>query len=519
MSSILLDHLGRVNASLHFRRINGILRIDSKIIEVRNLLGTRTKRLLLLSRSIVTIIVGLRRSGIKTILLNPARGVGRKVSIEHAGEVTSVSIKRTVIKEIIGPLNEPLSKGKPLRKRLYRVPLREGTPKIVFHRPIARPLRANLGTVSTVVPVKHNRERLVVKSHRAKGATVTVSAVLGRHRTCLGKRPMCYVCITVNRGNSAVTSVIGALGSGNTVSCAVMITTATTSATTLHCCTPFTNTTVKRCFHSANHRTLIMCSSLSGRTITCHRISLVLHHPSNERTCPKSVFCLRSELLRHTTGVVKRRRITRGVGSLPRTLRKGIETKNSLATLPVVRARTKSISTCVPAGIVSVASNRVFLRTSLFGRNFHPTVGIKVSISHINKDTRVEDVGGITKALGVSRTRCHRLRSFSGFDDSLSRVATVTLSGNQGGGQLLVRPRCSPVPMKRRVTILCYNIGNLLESLTLRRISSFRATFLDGLHTFRARSILGPLSRKRVSRAISKVVRGRTTSVITKLGR
>lgn len=518
MSRILLRRLGNVSARLRFSRIKGILRIDSNMTHVCNLHGTRTGRLLRFRGNVVTVIVGLRRSGMNTMLLNPASRVGRKVIIGHAGHVTSVGINRNVLKHIVSPLNMPLSNHKRVNKRLYRVPLRHGTPKIVFHRPIGRPLRAKLGSISTVVPVKHKRHRLVVKSHRAKGASVTVSAVLGRGSGCRTKGPMCYVCMTVNRGNSAMTDLIGALHRHNTVSCAVIMTTATTSPTTLRCFTPFTKTTVKRCFHSANQSTLMICSSLSGRTMTCHRMSLVLHHPSNHRTCPNSVFCLRSQLLRHTTGVVGRRRITRRVGSLPPDLGNGMGTNNSLATLPVVRARTNSISTCVPAGIVSVASNRVFLRASLFGRNFHPTVGINVSMSHIKNDTRVGDVGGITNALGVSRTRCHRLRTFSGFDDSVSPMATVTVSQKHGGGRLLVRPRCDPVPIKRRVTVLCYNARDLLHSMPLRGIRSFRGSFLRVVHTSRRGSILSMLSDNIVGSSMATVVRGMTTSATRPFG-
>ncbi len=518
ISSMLLRRLGKVGASVHFSRMNAILRIDSNMTHVCNLLRTRTGRLLRFRGNIVKIIVGLRRSGIKTILLKAASLVGRNVGIGHANHVTSVHIDRRVLNHIVSPLNMPLSKHNPVRKGLRRVPLRHGTPNIVFHRPISRPLRAKVGTVSTVVPVKHKRHRLVVNSHRANGATVTVSAVVGRHATCSTKGPMCYVCMTIKRGNSAMTGVIGALHRGKTVSCAIIITTATTSPTTLRCFTPFTKTTVNRCFHSANHRTLIICSSLSGRTITCHRISLVLHHPSKHRTCPNSVFCLRSHLLRHTTGVVGRRRITRRVGSLPRDLHKQIGYNNSLATLPVVRARTNSMSTCVPAGIVSVASKRVFLRASLFGRNFHPTVGINVSMSHMKNDTRVGDVGGITNALGVSRTRCHRLRTFSGFDDSVSTIATVTVSQKQGGGGLLVRPRCDPVPMNRRVTILCYKIRDLVHSVTVSRIPSFRRTFLRSLHTGRRTSIVSILTSNGVSGKIAAVVRRITTSAVGTFG-
>lgn len=510
ISTVLHRRLRKVDANVQARRMNAILRIDSNMTQVCNLSGTRTGRLLRFSGKVRTVIVGLRRSGIKTILLKPASRMGRNSVIGHAKHVTSVGIDRNVVKHIVSPLKGPVSKGKRVAKRTYRVPLRHGTPKIVFHRPIGRPLRANVGTISTVVPVKHKRHRLVVKSHRAKGASVTVSAVVGRHNGCRTNGPICYVCMTVKRGNSAITSLIGALRRGNTVSCAVVIDTATSSPTTVRCFTPFTNTTVNRCFQSDKHRTLIICSSLSGRTITCQRISLVLHHPSKHRTCPKSVFCLRSHLLRQTTGVVGRPRITQRVGSLPSDVGSGMGNNNSLATLPVVRARTNSISTCVPAGIVSVASKRVFLRASLFGRKGHPTVGINVSMSHMKNGTRLGTVGGITKALGVSRTRFHRLRSFSGFNNRVSTIATFAVSGKRGGARLLVRPRCDPVPMRSRVTVLCYNARKLLGKIPLSGIRSFRGRFLRRLRASRRRSMLSVLGAKAVGSSVQGGLRRAT---------
>lgn len=159
----------------------------------------------------------------------------------------------------------------------------------------------------------------------------------------------------------------------------------------------------------------VIFSSLSGRTITCHRVSLLLHHPPNHRTCPNSMFCLRSHLLRHTSHIGTT--CMRGFAG-----NRIINGANSLATLPVVRARTNSISTFMPAGIVSVASNRVFLRSDLFGSNVHPTIGTNVSMSHINNTTRAGVVGGLSNNVHATLTRCHRLTTFTRFTSSQSTI-------------------------------------------------------------------------------------------------
>lgn len=205
---------------------------------------------------------------------------------------------------------------------------------------------------------------------------------------------------------------------------------------------------------------LIVCSSLDGRTVTCQALSLLLGHTPNHRTCPNSIFCLRSHLLRHTTH-----------------LSSGLK-KNSLATLPVVRARTKSMSTCVPAGMVSVASKRVCLRARVFGTNFHPTVGTKLSISHMKKTTRVGTVGGVTTPVHARLTRCQRLTTFTRFNSRLSTSADRGLTRKRQLGRVLGRPRCRPVPITGRVIVVCTTIGGCLVSVPMRRVLRFRSTLL-----------------------------------------
>lgn len=438
--------------------INAILRINSNVTQVCNLRGIVTDRLLRFRSNAINVTLGLRRSGMNTILVNSNVGVHRNDPMSTANGVTSMPINSTVLNHMISTLTHPVSNGNSVttaRAHLVRSP----TPNVVTQGSICRPVRAKVATVSTVVPVKQNRHRLVVNSHRANGATVTVSAVLGR-----GSRSIIYICITMNRGTTSITRIISILQRHNTLSCAVIITTGTGSPTPLRCLTPCANTTLTRCFVCRNGTALIICSSLAGRTRTCHRVSLLLHHPPNQRTCPNSIFCLRSHLLRQTTGLDPRLN------------------RNDVATLPVVRARTNSMSTCVPAGMVSVASNRVFLSSSLFGSNLHPTVGTNVSISQINSTTRVGTVGRITNGIGLRLTRFSRLRTFSRFTSSLSTSARGRLTQNRHLQRLLGRPRCSPLPIRRRITVVCTKVGNCVSRVPTSRIITFTGSVHSCVH-------------------------------------
>lgn len=439
--------------------------MDSNIVHVRNLTSYVRNRVVSLPNGHCTVTLGLRHSSMNTIIVNPCTSLTRNVGIGYANHVLRIPINHNLLNHIIGALNTPVSNGNPLSRSNFST-MRTVTPNIVRHRSMSRPMRANCGTISSVVPVNHNRHRLVVNSHRANGATLTVSTVVGRHSSNVG-----YVCITVNRGTSAVSGIMHGLRRRNTLTGAVIIMTATSRSTTLRCLTPCTNYTVNRCFHSHNRSTLVVCSSLSGRTITCHRVSLLLHHPPKHRTFPNSIFCLRSHLLRHTTHIGTRcirtfagNRIGKGA--------------NSLATLPVVRARTNSISTFIPAGMVSVASNRVFLRAGLFGTNVHPTIGPNVSMSHINNTTRAGVVGGLSNNVHATLTRCHRLTTFSRFTSSLSSTAHGRLSRNRGIARLLGRGRCTPVSITRRSLILFTTRHNCLTSIRLSGVNDFRTTLL-----------------------------------------
>lgn len=401
------------------------------------------------------VIRSIERGRVNVVLFNHSAKVGRKAGIIHAGGGTNVPINSTFMKEMVGTLNRPVSKGNSMGRSSCH-PVRRRTPNVVSERDMSAPVRANVLSVSSVFPVKHKRHRLVVNSHRANGASVTASAVVGRENGS-----MVYVCITVNRGTSAITGVMGALGGRSTVSCSVMMSSATDSPTSLRCVTPCTKATVTRCFVRGNGSILVMCSSLSGRTITCHTVSLLLRHSPKHRTCPNSMFCLRSELLRHSD------RLDSGLNN------------NSVATLPVVRARTNSISTCVPAGIVSVASNRVFLRDGLFGTNVEPTMGMKLSMSQINNTTRAGTVGGTSNDVHVSLTRCHRVRIFARFTSSLSSTAGTRLRRKGTLVRLLGRPLDRPLSVRRRMLALYVTASNMFSGVPAERMGRCRGSVLS----------------------------------------
>lgn len=451
VSGIVQDRVGCCRGTVRRGRANAVLVINSNVTETDKLMGYVSKRLLRFRSKDFNVTRGLRRGDISVMVFNSSRGVNRNRAMGHANGIISMPMNSTVIKHIMGTLKRPVSKTNPVSAGRFQ-PVRDGTPKVYREESMCRPLRANVGTVSSVVPVKHKRQRLVVNSHRANGAAVTASAVVGR-----GKGSIVYVCMTVKRGHSAMTALMRGLAEGNTVSCAVIITTATSRSDPLRCVTPCSKYTVNRCFVGGKGSILVVCSSLDGRTITCHTLSLLVHHPPKHRTCPNSIFCLRSELLRHTTGLSSRRN------------------NNSVATLPVVRARTNSMSTCVPAGIVSVASKRVFLRARLFRSKVVPTMGPNVSMSQINNSTRVGTVGGMTKALGLVCSRCHRLRDFTRFNSSLSTSAGTHLRRKTHVIRILGRGRGTPIPMRGRITVLCTIAGNILRSMGIRSMGMCRS--------------------------------------------
>lgn len=461
LAALLRDEVAGFCAGFRISRVNQIISIKSKVTHICKLGRVRTKRVIRFTDNIGKVTLGLRGRGMKVIIFNDSATVGRKSLIGHAKSVISIPTKGTLLKHIISKLKIPVSKEKTLDSRRQEH-IRIGTPNVVRHGSIRRPVRAKLGTMSDLIPVNHNRQRLVVKSQRAKGATVTVSAVLGRGRlgseTASRDSALCYICMTVKRGHSAITRLIRVLSRTGTLRCSVLMTTATSSPTPLRFLTPCSKYTVKRCFHSGKVRTLVVCSSLDGRTITCQRVSLLLHQPPNHRTFPNSIFCLRSHLLRETTGQSSR------------------ANTNDLATLPIVRARTKSMSTCVPAGIVSVASKRVYSRARLFCHKVEPTVGINLSIDHIKSTTRLGVVGRIYKDSGLRLTRCHRITTFTRFKSSLSTTARTLLGENTELARMPGRPRCTPLPVRGRVLIVCTTIGKFYSQVPLSEVSRCRET-------------------------------------------
>ncbi len=433
------------------RRIKFIVSIKSNVTVVGNLHSIRCNRVILFSYNIGKVMRSVHTSNAgNVILFKSSSRVCRNDQMMEARHATNVPVDAGVLNEVVSPLNRPMSSNN--RVNTGRCcPVRHPTPNVVREGSMGEPLRAKVLTVSSVFPVKQNRHRLVVKSHRAKGAAVTASAVVGR-----GNGGIIYMCITVNRGTASVTGIISALGGCSTVSCAIMMSSPTDSTTSLRCVTPCTKYTITRCFVCRKQSILVICSSLSGRTITCHALDLLLRHSPKHRTCPNSIFCLRSELLRHST------RLSSGLDN------------NDVATLPVIRARTKSMSTCVPAGVVSVASNRVFLRDRLFFTKRQPTVGMKLSISHINNSTRAGIVGGSIKAIHLSLTRCHRVRTFSRFNNSLSTDATQRLECNTKLVRLLQRRGGSPVDLRDRMVALVYTRTQLFISMPVGRVGSIR---------------------------------------------
>lgn len=490
VDGVVHRHVRRCGQRMGILGANAILRMKSNVTHVCNLSRMVTNRLMRFRRNAVKVTLGLRSGGINIMLVNSNLVVRRKDSMGTAKEVTRVPMDRTFLNHIMGTLTGPVSNQNRVsssRSQLVRSP----TPNVVSEHSMCRPLRAKLVTVSSVVPVKHNRQRLVVKSERANGATMTASAVLGRR-----KRGMVYICMTVNRGTSSITRIIATLRREKTVRCAVIMTRATSSPTALRCLTPCAKTTLTRCFVCHRRRALVVCSSLSGRTRTCHRVSLLLQEPPNHRTCPKSIFCLRSHLLRETTGL------------------NSLLNRKDVATLPVIRARSKSISTCVPAGMVSVASKRVFLSTSLFGTKVEPTVGINVSISEMKSTTRVGTVGRMTNGLGLRLTRFTRLRTFTRFTSSLSGTARGRLTENRQLHRLLGRSRSTPLTIRRRVLAVCAKAGNCLSSLRVKRMEGFlirlhaclgaggprfrRVVSSAGAFARRTRALLGRTVRSRV---------------------
>lgn len=162
------------------RRIKCITATNSNVTRIAKLPNYVTGRLLAFRSNALNLTFGLSTHRVNIIVLNSFTKVRRNRRIHHANRILSIPINSNCLNHIISPLNGPVSNLNRVRGVRNQHVLRTRTPSIVRHRPISRPLSANLGTVSTVAPVNHNRHRLVVNSHRANGATVTVSAVVGR---------------------------------------------------------------------------------------------------------------------------------------------------------------------------------------------------------------------------------------------------------------------------------------------------------------------------------------------------
>ncbi len=335
----------------------------------------------------VRIIRRVNNCMIHYIVLKTDRKFYQSVAICTANSPVSIPINRTILNEILGILNRPVS-GNATVPRSYR----EGsvchpTPSCTSHSSSRRVLRANVGIVSLLTPCDGNKGVNLFNNTNINGAILVRRLVRG----VTARRNKCSVFANIKREDHRKGSLFTRVTRDNILSGATLMFKRVGRTPNIEVHITLANLAVTRRFHSRSGGSILLfVSGVFHFVRTNDRMSALLNH------VPSTINC-RPALSRRLKRL--RREVTSAGG-------------NSIASMRTVCIPTSSLTSPTPTAAFTRLSTAAMLDQGVTRLNVCPTISPLRSSSQVLRPRVVKRRRCcITQAIRRVLRRCGRLRS------------------------------------------------------------------------------------------------------------
>lgn len=398
--------------------------------------------------------LNLEEDLVGAILLSETSAVSAGDIAYTTGEIAAIPAGRSLIGRVINPLGAPLD-GKDVITARHSRNIEAPAPPIFDRSKVNSPLYTGITAIDSMIPIGKGQRELIIGDRQTGKTALAVDTIINQK----GKDVIC-IYVAIGQKSSAVLKLISDLENSGAMEHTIVVSSTASQPAPLQYLAPYTGTAIAEEFMHRGKDVLIVYDDLSKHAVAYRTISLLLKRPSGREAYPGDIFYIHSKLLERSA------KLSAELGG------------GSLTALPIVETLSGDISAYIPTNVISITDGQIYLESELFKAGVRPAINVGLSVSRVGSAAQCPAMKSVSSKLRLDLAHYRDMKLFARFGADLDEDTKTILGRGERLMECLKQPRLAPIQMADMAVRLSVMRSNVLQKVSVKRISAFLDGFL-----------------------------------------
>ena len=517
VSSVLLEQLRGLKSKMEYEEVGTVLQVSDGVVRIYGLYNAEAEELLEFDNGVKAIVMNLEEDNVGAVLLGPTDKIKEGMTVKRTGRIASIDVCDGMLGRVITPLGEPLDGKGDIVGEMCEMPLDRKAPGVIFRQPVTEPLQTGLKSIDSMIPIGRGQRELIVGDRQTGKTAVAIDTILNQRAAYESGKPVYCIYVAIGQKGSTVASIVNTLRNYGAMDYTIVVAATAADTAAMQYYAPMAGAAIGEYFRDTGRHALVVYDDLSKQAVAYREVSLILRRPSGREAYPGDVFYLLSRLLERAARIINQQQVAEKMNDLPQSLVGKVKGGGSLTALPIIETQAGDVSAYIPTNVISITDGQIYLESDLFNRGFRPAVNVGISVSRVGGNAQIKSMKGVAGTLKIDQAQYRELEAFAKFGTDVDAVTMMVIERGRRTNALLIQPQYAPMPVGEQVALLYCGTKNLLQDISVDKVSDFEKLFLDVLRSRYKDTVLDVLSAGVLNTDVERVMTDVAADVVASL--
>ncbi|MBR4966924.1 MAG: F0F1 ATP synthase subunit alpha [Bacteroidaceae bacterium] len=517
VSSVLLEQLRGLKSKMEYEEVGTVLQVSDGVVRIYGLYNAEAEELLEFDNGVKAIVMNLEEDNVGAVLLGPTDKIKEGMTVKRTGRIASIDVCDGMLGRVITPLGEPLDGKGDIVGEMCEMPLDRKAPGVIFRQPVTEPLQTGLKSIDSMIPIGRGQRELIVGDRQTGKTAVAIDTILNQRAAYESGKPVYCIYVAIGQKGSTVASIVNTLRNYGAMDYTIVVAATAADTAAMQYYAPMAGAAIGEYFRDTGRHALVVYDDLSKQAVAYREVSLILRRPSGREAYPGDVFYLHSRLLERAARIINQQQVAEKMNDLPQSLVGKVKGGGSLTALPIIETQAGDVSAYIPTNVISITDGQIYLESDLFNRGFRPAVNVGISVSRVGGNAQIKSMKGVAGTLKIDQAQYRELEAFAKFGTDVDAVTMMVIERGRRTNALLIQPQYAPMPVGEQVALLYCGTKNLLQDISVDKVSDFEKLFLDVLRSRYKDTVLDVLSAGVLNTDVERVMTDVAADVVASL--